>query len=269
MNVIKHISAVMVAIIVGISVCGQTAQAEEVRLEKDTHFYLQGHTVGEEIEFRKGTVAVLNNIGELSEGVLNEEAYLRPVGWQSIIQDYSYAAAYIDARPFFPRLANTSHQAVMMTFGHLPYKEKTKIMLDENGYVISGTVKDDVTIALVEGKYGFVALKGDNELVFYPDGKLKSGTLKEDTNLRPVGWQKRLAVDSTSAGYVLFRAGEDVVFDENGEVIIGTIKDTSPMLTDKSGKVYLAGTKLLFAEDGLTEMAKAVDIPKPLKMGFE
>ncbi len=269
MNVIKYISAVMMATMVGIGVCGQTAQAEEVRLEKDTHFYLQGHTVGEEIEFRKGTVAVLNNIGELSEGVLNEEAYLRPVGWQSIIQDYSYAAAYIDARPFFPRLANTSHQAVMMTFGHLPYKEKTKIVLDENGYVISGTVKDDVTIALVEGKYGFVTLKGDNELVFYPDGKLKSGTLKEDTNLRPVGWQKRLAVDSTSAGYVLFRAGEDVVFNENGEVIIGTIKDTSPMLTDKSGKVYLAGTKLLFAEDGLTEMAKAVYIPKPLKMGFE
>ena len=268
MNTVKYMSTVL-AVMVGLGLGVQTASAEEVRLEKDTHFYLQGHTVGEEIEFRKGTVAVLNDIGELSEGVLNEEAYLRPVGWQSIIQDYSYAAAYIDARPFFPRMASTAHQAVMMTFGHLPYKEKTKIVLDENGYVLSGTVKDDVTIALVEGRYGFVTLKGDNELVFYPNGKLRSGVLKEDTNLRPVGWQKRLVPDSSYAGYVLFRAGEDIVFDENGEVLIGTIKEESPTLTDKDGKVYLAGTKLSFAKDGLTEVAKAVDIPKPLKMGFE
>jgi hypothetical protein len=33
--------------------------------------------------------------------------------------------------------------------------------------------------------------------------------------------------------------------------------------------MYLAGTKLSFTADGVTEMAKAVDIPKPLKMGFE
>lgn len=259
-NAIRCVSVAFITIMFGLGVYGQTVLAEEVCLEKDIHFYLQGHTVGEQIEFRKGTVAVLNDIGELSEGVLNEEAYLRPVGWQSIIQDYSYAAAYIDARPFFPRLSSTSHQAVMMTFGHLPYKEKTKIVLDENGYVVSGTIKDDVTIALVEGRYGFVVLKGGSKLEFYPDGKLKSGTLKEDTNLRPVGWQKRIVADSASAGYVSFRAGEDVVFDENGEVIIGTIRDASPMLTDKNGKVYPAGSKLSFEEDAIMEMAKAVPI---------
>ena len=269
MSVVRYLSAVMIGAMISLGVGVQTVMAEEVRLEKDTHFYLQGHTVGEEIEFRKGTVVMLNDIGEVVEGVLNEEAYLRPVGWQSIIQDYSYAAAYLDARPFFPRMASSGHQAVMMTFGHLPYKEKTGVVLDENGYVLRGTVKDDVTIALVEGRYGFVTLKGGNELVFYPNGKLKSGVLKEDTNLRPVGWQKRLMPNTSTAGYVMFRAGEEVVFDENGEVIIGTIRNASPMLSDESGKMYLAGTKLSFAEDGLTEMAKAVDIPKPLKMGFE
>ncbi|MBQ5637258.1 MAG: hypothetical protein IIV08_06830 [Selenomonadales bacterium] len=269
MNVVRNISVIMIGTMFALGVGCRTVTAEEVCLEKNTHFYLQGHTVGEEVEFRKETVVVLNDIGEVVEGVLNEEAYLRPVGWQSIIQDYSYAAAYLDARPFFPRMASSGHQAVMMTFGHLPYKEKTKIVLDEDGYVLSGTVKDDVTIALVEERYGFVTLKGDNELAFYPDGKLKSGVLKEDTNLRPVGWQKRLTPDTSSAGYVMFRAGEDVVFDENGEVIVGTIKEALPTLTDKDGKMYLAGTKLSFTADGVTEMAKAVDIPKPLKMGFE
>lgn len=260
---------ITMAIMIGVGLYGQTAWAEEVCLEKDVHYYLQGHTVGEEIEFREGTTAVLNERGELVEGTLNEEAYLRPVGWRSIIQDYSYAAAYLDARPFFPRMANSSHQAVMMTFGHLPYKEKTKIVLDENGYVLRGTVKDDVTIGLVEGRYGFVTLKGGNEMVFYPDGKLKSGTLKEDTNLRPVGWQDYLARDKANAGYVKFRAGEDVVFNEQGEVLVGTIKDASPMLVDSAGQIYPAGSKLSFGEDGVTEMSKAVEVQKPLKFGFE
>ncbi|MBQ8682569.1 MAG: hypothetical protein IJ510_02455 [Selenomonadales bacterium] len=254
--------------ILGVGTCMQSSSAESIYLEKDTHYYLQGHSVGEQIEFRQGTTAVLNDIGELAEGILNEEAWLRPVGWQSIIQDYSYAAAYIDARPFFPRLASSSYQAVTMNFGHLPYKEKTKITLDENGYVLSGTVKDDVTIGLVEGRYGFVVMKGGNELVFYPDGKLKSGTLKDDTNLRPAGWRDRLALDTESAGYVTFRAGEDVEFNEHGEVVIGTIQEASPMLTDKMGKIYPAGSKLSFGEDGVTEMAKAVEVEKPLKFGF-
>ena len=253
---------------IGIGMCGQTAWADEILLDQDTHFYLQGHTVGEEIEFREGTTVVLNDIGEVVEGILNEEAYLRPVGWQAIIQDYSYAAAYLDARPFFPRMANSSHQAVMMTFGHLPYKEKTKIVLDENGYVLSGTVKDDVTIALHEQRYGFVTLKGDNEIVFYPNGRLKSGVLKEDTQLRPVGWQSRIAFDKKNAGYVLFRAGEDVVFSEQGEVLVGTIEEVSAMLTDDSQTMYPSGSKLSFGEDGITELAKALELQKPLKFGF-
>lgn len=256
------------AMVIAVGLFGQTVWAEEGLLDKDTHFYLQGHMVGEEIEFKGGTTVILNALGEAVEGTLGEEAWLRPVGWQAIIQDYSYAAAYLDARPFFPRMSNSSHQAVMMTFGHLPYKEKTRIVLDEKGYVVSGTVKEDVTIGLTEDRYGFVTLKGGDEIVFYPDGKLRAGTLKENTNLRPVGWQKYVANDMASAGYAAFRAGESIVFNEQGEVLIGTLDKASPMLTDAAGRVYPAGSKLSFGEEGITEMAKAVVLQKPLKFGF-
>lgn len=47
MNAGRYVSAIMVGAMVVLGVCGQTVLAQEVRLEKDTYFYLQGHTVGE------------------------------------------------------------------------------------------------------------------------------------------------------------------------------------------------------------------------------
>lgn len=254
----KRLLGALMAVVIVTGIGGQIVSAESVTLKKDTDYYLQGHSVGEAVEFRKGTTVVLNEIGEVMEGTLNEVVWLRPVGWQSIIQDYSFAAGYVDVRPFFPRMTHSTYQMALLNFGHLPYKEKTKIVLNEDGLVLSGTIKEEVTIALTEDKYGFIKLKSGEEVVFYPDGKLKSGTLAEDTKLRPVGWRERLDLDRESVGYVEFRAGEDIVFDENGEVLSGTIKKSSPTLISGEGKMYADGTKLSFAVDGVGELSKAV-----------
>lgn len=254
----RRLFSTLAVVLMGIGMVGQSVSAETIKLKKDTDYYLQGHSVGEEVEFRKGTEVILNELGEVSEGTLNEAVWLRPVGWQAIIQDYSFAAGYVDVRPFFPRMTHSTYQMALLNFGHLPYKEKTKIVLNEEGLVLSGTIKDAVTIALTEDKYGFVKFKSGEELVFYPSGRVKSGTLAEDTKLRPVGWRERLALDKESVGYVEFRAGEDVVFDETGQVLVGTIKKTSKTLLDESGHEYASGTKLSFADGVVTEMAKAV-----------
>lgn len=258
MKLNRKLARVTLALALAVGLCGQSASAETLLLEKNTDYYLQGHSVGEEVEFRKGTEVVLNEIGEVMEGTLNETVWLRPVGWKQVIQDYSFAAGYVDIRPFFPHMTNSTYQMALLNFGHLPYKEKTKIVLNEEGMVIRGTIKEDVTIALMEGKYGFVKLKSGEELVFYPNGKLKSGTLAEDTKLRPIGWRDRLTLDRERVGYVEFREGEDVEFDENGEVLIGTIKKSSKTLIDNSGKEYAAGTKLSFAGGKVIEIGKAV-----------
>lgn len=258
MKLNKVLLRMLSVIVLGIGMGANVASAETILLEKDTDYYLQGHSVGEEVKFRKGTEVVLNEIGEVVEGTLNEAVWLRPVGWQAIIQDYSFAAGYVDVRPFFPRMTHSTYQMALLNFGHLPYKEKTKITLNEAGLVLVGTLKDDVTIALMQGKYGFVKLKSGEELAFYPDGKLKAGTLAEDTKLRPVGWKARLELDRESVGYIEFRAGEDVVFDENGGVLVGTIKKTSKSLVMSDGKEYSAGTKLSFANGEVEEVGKAI-----------
>lgn len=258
MNLKRMLLSTLAVAVLGAGLAGSVASAETILLEKDTEYYLQGHSVGEEVKFRKGTEVVLNDIGEAVEGTLSEAVWLRPVGWQAIIQDYSFAAGYVDVRPFYPHFSHSTYQMALLNFGHLPYKEKTKITLNEVGLVISGTLKEEVTIALCEDRYGFVKLKSGEVLAFYPDGKLKKGTLAEDTKLRPVGWRERLDLDRESVGYVEFREGEDVEFDENGEVLVGTLKKSSKTLVDDSGKEYPAGTKLSFAGGTVTEIGKAV-----------
>lgn len=258
MKLNKVLLSMLLVLVLSASVGATDGSAETILLEKDTDYYLQGHSVGEEVKFRKGTEVVLNEIGEVVEGTLNEAVWLRPVGWQAIIQDYSFAAGYVDVRPFFPRMTHSTYQMALLNFGHLPYKEKTKITLNEEGLVLVGTLKDDVTIALMQGKYGFVKLKSGEELAFYPNGKLKSGTLAEDTKLRPVGWKARLELDRERVGYIEFRAGEEVVFDENGEVLVGTIKKASKSLIAEDGKEYSAGTKLSFGNGAIEEVGKAI-----------
>ena len=56
-------------------------------LDKNTELHPQGWSVGETIKFKKKTAVRLNDIGEVISGTLADDTYLRPQGWQRIIND--------------------------------------------------------------------------------------------------------------------------------------------------------------------------------------
>lgn len=54
-------------------------------LTKSEELYPQGWTVGDQIKFKKGTTASLNDNGAVISGVLASDTYLRPQGWQAVL----------------------------------------------------------------------------------------------------------------------------------------------------------------------------------------
>ena len=63
-------------------------------LDKNTELHPQGWSVGETIKFKKKTAVRLNDIGEVISGTLADDTYLRPQGWQRIINDNTGRAAF-------------------------------------------------------------------------------------------------------------------------------------------------------------------------------
>ena len=63
-------------------------------LDKNTELHPQGWSVGETIKFKKKTAVRLNDIGEVISGTLADDTYLRPQGWQRIINDNYFVSAY-------------------------------------------------------------------------------------------------------------------------------------------------------------------------------
>ena len=71
-------------------------------LDKNTELHPQGWSVGETIKFKKKTAVRLNDIGEVISGTLADDTYLRPQGWQRIINDNYFVSAYTGGA-WFPR----------------------------------------------------------------------------------------------------------------------------------------------------------------------
>ena len=71
-------------------------------LDKNTGLHPQGWSVGETIKFKKKTAVRLNDIGEVISGTLADDNYLRPQGWQRIINDNYFVSAYTGGA-WFPR----------------------------------------------------------------------------------------------------------------------------------------------------------------------
>ena len=71
-------------------------------LDKNTELHPQGWSVGETIKFKKKTAVRLNDIGEVISGTLADDTYLRPHGWQRIINDNYFVSAYTGGA-WFPR----------------------------------------------------------------------------------------------------------------------------------------------------------------------
>ncbi len=202
-------------------------------LDKNEELHPQGWSVGDTIKFKKKTAVRLNNYGEVISGTLADDTYLRPHGWQRIINDHYFVSAYTGG--WFPRhhryWPGGVYNVALSSYGHLRYKDNTAVTFSEMGTVLSGTLAGKATISIGEGQYGFVTFKEGSILEFYDSGAVKMGTLAEDTQLRPVFWLKNMK-DNSNAGFVEFKENTRVNFDENGCIVSGTIKKAVPWKTD-------------------------------------
>lgn len=223
-------------------------------LTKETKLHPQGWTVGDQLKFKKDTVVTTNELGEVISGTLADNTFLRPLGWQQVLNDYYYSSTYAGIDPFFHHyqhfVVGKEYNTAVPSHGHLQYKGGTQVTFNESGEVISGTIAEDATIQLVKDKYGFLNFKEDNGLAFYESGAVHYGVLDEDTNLRPMGWRNNFMAED-SAGFVKFIAKKKIEFNEYGEVISGTIKEplkwNSP---DGSAVEFSANAAVHFAEQG-------------------
>ncbi|MDD4085505.1 MAG: hypothetical protein GX084_05095 [Acholeplasmataceae bacterium] len=206
--------------------CGSVFAAPTSKtLTKNEELYPQGWSVGEQVKFKKGTTVSLNEKGAVVNGVLASDTYLRPQGWQRVINDYSLEAAYAASSFFSPHWIHggTIYNMAVPSYGHIRYQDGTAVTFSEQGTVISGTIAEEATVGIGEGQYGFVVFKKDSELHFYDSGAVKTGTLSEDTKLHPVGWQNN-AIDRSNAGFAEFKAKSVINLTVTGEVMSGTLK---------------------------------------------
>lgn len=251
----KNILAKTAVVISLCALCSSAFAAPASKtLTKNEELYPQGWSVGDQIKFKKGTAASVNADGAVISGVLASDTYLRPQGWQRIINDYYFVSAYTDRTPFFPRYYrywnnNSTYNIALSSYGHIRYKGGTAVTFSEQGTVVNGTIADETTVGLGEGQYGFVAFKGGTILDFYDSGAVKMGTLAEDTKLRPVGWQNN-AVDMENAGFVEFKAKSTVSLTPNGEVTNCTVKDALKWKNNGIEIELPANTVISFTEQG-------------------
>ena len=221
-------------------------------LTKNEELYPQGWSVGEQVKFKKGTTVSLNEKGTVVTGVLASDTYLRPQGWERVINDYSLVSSY--AGSFFsPRWIHggTIYNMAVPSYGHIRYQDGTAVTFSEQGTVLSGTIAEETTVGIGEGQYGFVAFKSGSVLDFYDNGALKTGTLAEDTKLHPVGWQNN-AIDMSNAGFVEFKEKTVVNLTTTGEVISGTLKKVLQW-KNEGQEIELPANKVInFTEQGAT-----------------
>lgn len=223
-------------------------------LSKNDELYPQGWSVGDQVKFKKDTSVLQNDDGTVISGILASDTFLRPQGWQRIINDYYFVSAYTSGRSFFPRHyrywnSSNVYSIALPSYGHVRYKGGTAVTFSKQGTVVSGTVASDVTIGIGEGQYGFVTFKSGTIIDFYDNGAVKMGTLAEDTKLRPVGWHKNSVV-SEGAGFVEFAAKSSVGFTTNGEVATGTPKKRLQWKNNGSETEFADGKAIVFTEQG-------------------
>jgi hypothetical protein len=231
---------------------------------KETKFHPQGWTVGDFIEFKKGTTITLNELGEVISGVLAKDTFLYPRGWARVINDYYYITAYSDPIPygyrFHHRLVDRSYNMAIPGYNHLQFKGGTAVTFSQSGDILTGTIVGTAVLRLVEGKYGFISCRANSVLTFYDSGAIQSAVLAEDTYLRPFNWQKLLR-QPEAAGFVKFCANKPITFNETGDVVTGTLKEPAKLVAgDGQIKEFAANTAVRFTEQGaIAEIT--VDMP--------
>jgi hypothetical protein len=253
--------AILIAIMFFSHNAGVDAAQITKTLDNDTKITPPGIVVAtwsEIPKFKKGTVVTLNMYGEVLEGILADDVDLR---YETGIAKEAFrptAMAYTPPQIIFI----PSNTEVAPTIRVLPFKGGTKVLFNEKGEVIKGTVNGaNHTIILDLSNHINVS---EGELSFYKNGMVASCTLANDTFLRPVGWAEVLKTNFTDnaacPGFVEFKAGP-VLLNEKGEVTKGTLnKDTklrsgSVLISPGGLKVYEAGTTVEFDEQGVVTKA--------------
>ncbi|SCM78715.1 conserved exported hypothetical protein [uncultured Sporomusa sp.] len=257
----RRVMSAMLGVVLAVLLVVPCVQAETRTLPKDTKLHPQGWTVGDKVEFKKGTVLTTNDLGEVTSGTLKDDIFLQPRGWERVINDYYYVSAYA-VGSFFPRFHRSfierSYNMAIPGYGHLRYKGGTPVTFSEQGEVLRGTLAEQATVRLVAGKYGFLTLRENTVLAFYDSGAIRSGVLAEDTHLRPVGWRTNLAAND-SAGFVKFSAKQAIEFDENGEVTVGTLKEKVTWRSTAGEVVeFPANTVVRFNDEGALVIKTAI-----------
>ena len=226
------------------------AQAREMELNKAAKLIPQGWTVGDDVKFKKGTVVQLTDYGQVISGVLGETTYLRPTGWENLINDYYYMESISGVwhpRFFYP--VGLRSGIALPTYGHVRYKSGEQVVFDADGCVIEGVIDENITVKLVADKYGFVKLREGNLVSFYANGNLKSGTLDDDTKLRPEGWQAGYDGDE-SAGFIEFKGGRQIIFNAAGEVVQGTLNKNAVWKQPNGEIIQLEAKETVRFKDG-------------------
>lgn len=249
---------IVIAVLLCFSVNAAYADSSRT-LDKNTELHPQGWSVGETIKFKKKTAVRLNDVGEVISGTLADDTYLRPQGWQRVINDNYFVSAYTGGA-WFPRhyryWPGSVYNIALPSYGHLRYKDNTAVTFSAQGTVLSGTLAARTTISLGDGQYGFVTFADSSILEFYDNGAVKMGTLNEDTQLRPVFWQQNMA-DNSNAGFVEFKKDTRVYFDKSGLVTAGTIKEAAPWKTGGTIMMLKEKTEYKFTENGAEETPAA------------
>lgn len=203
--------------------------------------------------FKKGTVVTLNEFGEVQEGTLAEDIDLP---YETGLSLSTVRTAYAPPPTVFVPYSVEAPPKYRV----LPFKTDTKVVFNEKGEVINGTLSGRDVISLNENNRLAVST---GEIIFHKNGMPATCTLDGDAYLRIVGWQQVLTENFSDTvacpGFVEFKGGKPVKLNEKGEVTMGTLNKETKLLANKAfsppgviiKKVFEAGTTVEFDDKGV------------------
>lgn len=257
------IAKILAGLVLGavMSACGlSVADAATVTktLEENTRISPPGMIVATAAEipkFQKGTVVILNENGEVLEGILADDISL----------PYESGSTGDSVR----QTSTTYMPTPMIIYSYAYLSPPNRLLLFKGGTKVSFNDKGEVYRGTLSGSNQNIALNltnhitaSDGPISFYKTGMVVTCTLAGDTYLRPLGWEKLSTVNNTAGiacqGFVEFKGGKTVMLNENGEVVKGTLNKNTKLLTIGALsldvitlKNYEAGTTVELDEKGI------------------
>lgn len=221
--------------------------------------------------FKKGTAVTLNDFGEVIEGILAEDASLsyESGNYQNSIRSAIFVPSPqppiiipspAPASPpiFIPYMTNTTATPLVRV---LSFKGGTKVVFNDRGEVIRGTISSNQNVYLNPANH--IVVSGA-EISFHQNGMVATCTIAKNSYLRPVGWSEILTDNFSEriacSGFVEFKAGKPIELNEKGEVVKGTLNNDTKLISASFDgsvkKLYKAETTVEFNEKGIVTKAQ-------------